>query len=65
MDVLRVRIAPKAESASTLAETLKDVIKNTTGVRPEIDTVGATDIYDPNASLKARRFLDKRKDPRS
>ncbi len=60
MDVMRLRLAPKAGADPGAA--LCDAVKSAVGVRPEIDIVAMQDIYDPDASLKAPRFIDKRKE---
>lgn len=62
MDVMRLRLAPKPGTDPGAA--LCDAVKAAVGVRPEIDIVAVHDIYDPDASLKARRFIDRRKDTR-
>ena len=62
MDVLRLRLAPKP--GTDPGPSLSERVKSAVGVRPEIDIVGVQDIYDPDASLKARRFIDNRKEAR-
>lgn len=59
MDVMRLRLA--ARSDVKLDDALREAVKSAVGVRPEIEMVSAQDIYNPDASLKARRFVDKRK----
>ncbi len=61
MDIMRVRIASAIESGSNHGDALAEEIRRVSGVRPQLETVGLRDIYDPDVSLKARRFLDKRK----
>ena len=62
MDVMRLRLAPKAgaDPCSALCEAVKSAV----GIRPEIEIVRVNEIYDPDASLKARRFIDNRKESR-
>ncbi len=62
MDVMRLRLAPRpgADPGPAACASVKAAV----GVRPEIEIVGVQEIYDPDASLKARRFIDMRKEYR-
>ncbi len=60
MDVMRLRVAPRAGSGPVCA--LREAVRAATGVRPEVEIVEAGEIYDPGASLKARRVVDRRKE---
>lgn len=62
MDVMRLRVAPNPDAGPELADRLKEAVRVATGVRPEIEFHSVQDIYDPDASLKAKRFLDRRKE---
>lgn len=57
-DRMRLRVALKDGAT---AEGLAEAVRRRVGVRPEVEAVTIAEIYDPDTSLKARRFLDRRK----
>jgi len=57
--VLRIALA-SGTSERSVAAALVEEVKRATGVRPEIETVSITDIFDPDRSLKSRRMIDRR-----
>ncbi len=62
MDRMTLRIAPAAGvSERSVAAGLEEDVKRATGVRPDIETVSITDIYDPDRSLKSKRLIDLRR----
>jgi phenylacetate-CoA ligase len=62
MDAMVLRYAPKTgETPMSLGPELTEKIRLSTGVRPETEAVDAAEIYDPDRSLKSRRFIDRRK----
>lgn len=63
MDVMRLRLAPRAGAGPV--DALVAAVKAAVGVSPRIEIVSVREIYDPDASLKARRFIDRRKETRS
>ena len=61
MDRMTLRIAPAAgASDAAVAAGLAEGIRRATGVRPDVETVSITDIYDPEQSLKSKRLIDLR-----
>ncbi len=62
MDVMRLRLAPRP--GADPGEAARETVAAAVGVRPEIEIVGVKEIYDPDVSLKARRFIDMRKERR-
>ena len=61
MDRMTLRFAAKSGvTATSMGPELAERIRKSVGVRPEIQTVSAADIYDPDRSLKSQRFRDLR-----
>lgn len=62
MDRLTLRYSPKSGAERTIMEPeLMERIRRAAGVRPEFEAVSSAEIYDPDTSLKSRRFRDLRK----
>ena len=62
MDVMRLRIAPAAKAEAGVSAALQEAVRRAIGVRAEMEVCSVQDIYNPDASLKARRFVDRRKE---
>lgn len=61
MDRMVLRIAPATGVADrAVAAGLAEEVRRATGVRPDVELVAVTDIYDPDRSLKSKRLIDLR-----
>ena len=60
MDEMIVRIASPRTDHDALASAVTDAAQTAARIRPRIDFVNATDIYDPAKHAKATRLVDQR-----
>lgn len=60
MDEMIVRIASPRADQDALVSAVTEATQNAARIRPRIDLVEATDIYDPAKHSKATRLVDKR-----
>ena len=66
MDRLVVRVAePTGDDAlrERLQADVRQAVQAACEIRPDVEWVAASAIYDPDVSIKARRFLDERSQP--
>ena len=61
-DKLIVRAAAGAADPG-LRGRIVDVVKAACGVRPEVEIVAMSEIYDPDRAMKSKRLIDRRKEP--
>ena len=62
MDKLIVRAAASAVDPA-LRDRIVEIVKAACGVRPDVEIVAMSEIYDPERSMKSRRLIDRRKSP--
>lgn len=60
MDRLLVRVAVEGESEQQVADLIRTRVADAVMVRPKVEFVSMTDIYDPLSEFKARRVVDLR-----
>lgn len=60
MDKLQIKVATSIQEPSVVAEEIVQRIGQAVGVRPVVEFVDRSDIYDPSRSMKATRIIDER-----
>ena len=60
MDEMIVRIASPRTDREALAASVTEAAQSAARIRPQIEFVEASDIYDPAKHSKATRLVDKR-----
>lgn len=60
LDVLLVRVAAPPDERERITEQLTEKVAEAAEMRPSIEFVGMSDIFDPTKTLKSTRVVDKR-----